>query len=153
MFFSASASEVKTGTVSTEQLMNQIKKSPSDFLKHNLQRIEDIQFKDYLQQLMERYNCSMRQLIVLSCLSKPFAYQIMKGERLPGRDVVLRISLSMRATVEETQRMLTLAGKNVLYPKIRRDAAILCCIETHRSLEDTDLFLREHGEKPLITNI
>lgn len=153
MLFSTLKSEAKADSVSTDQLMNQIRKSPNDFLKNNLQQIEDISFKDYLQRLMERCGCSMRQLIVLSCLSKPFAYQIMKGERLPGRDVVLRISLSMKATVEETQRMLTLAGKNVLYPKIRRDAAILCCIETHRSLEDTDLFLREHGEKPLIKGI
>lgn len=153
MFFSTFGAETKAGSVSTDRLMSQIRKSPNDFLKNKLEKIEETPFKDYLRQLMERYDCSVRQLIVLSCLSKPFAYQIMRGERLPGRDVVLRISLSMKATVEETQRMLTLAGKNVLYPKIRRDAAILCCIETHRSLEDTDLFLREHGEKPLITGL
>ena len=66
------------------------------------------------------------------------------------RAAVLRISLAMKATVDETQRLLTLAEKGVLYPKVKRDAAILCCIETKKSLEYTNLFLEEHGEKKLL---
>lgn len=64
--------------------------------------------------------------------------------------MILRISLAMKATVDETQRLLTLAEKGVLYPKVKRDAAILCCIETKKSLEYTNLFLEEHGEKKLL---
>lgn len=64
--------------------------------------------------------------------------------------MILRISLSIKATADETQRMLPLAEKGVLYPKIRRDAAILCCIEAKKSLEYTNQFLEEHGEKKLL---
>ena len=135
---------------STDQIFNQIKSAPNEFLEKKLDGIKTIQFKDYLQQMMKKYHCTARQLIIRSCLSKAFAYQIMNGERMPGRDVVLRISLSLKATEDETQRLLALAGKGALYPRVRRDAAILCCIETHRTLEDTDLFLREHGEKALL---
>lgn len=136
--------------VSTEQIFNQIKSSPNEFLEKKLDSIKELQFKDYLQQLMKKYHCTASQLVIRSCLSKAFVYQILSGERIPGRDVVLRICLSLKATIEETQRMLTLSGKGVLYPRVRRDAAILCCIETHRTLEDTDLFLREHDEKALL---
>lgn len=148
MFFSIEGD--CTCLASTDQLFNQIKSAPNEFLEKRLNSIKEIQFKDYLQQIMKKYHCTTGQLIIRSCLSKAYAYQIINGERLPGRDVVLRISLSLKATSDETQRLLALAGKGALYPRIRRDAAILCCIETHRSLEDTDLFLREHGEKALL---
>lgn len=136
--------------ISTDQIINQIKESPVKFSEKKLDSITGMRFEDYLGELMEKYHCTPGQLIIRTCLSKPFIYQVLKGERVPGRDVILRISLAMKANVEETQRMLTLAEKGVLYPKIKRDAAILCCIEARKSLEYTNLFLEEHGEKKLL---
>ena len=136
--------------ISTDEIINQIKEAPIQFSEKRLDAIPGIRFEDYLNQLMEKYHCTAGQLIILTCLSKPFIYQVLKGERVPGRDVILRISLAMKATVDETQRLLTLAEKGVLYPKVKRDAAILCCIETKKSLEYTNLFLEEHGEKKLL---
>ncbi len=139
----------KVNSLTTEQIMSRIEASPSSFAAHELDHIHDVQFKDYLKEIMEKYHCTPSQLIIRTCLSKPFIYQILKGKRLPGRDMVLRISLSIGADMKETQRLLTLAGKGILYPKVRRDAAILCCIESRKSLDSTNLFLREHGEKEL----
>ena len=69
---------------------------------------------------------------------------------MPGRDVVIRICLALKVEVDEAQRLLMLAEKGCLYPKVRRDAAILCCLEEKKSLEDTNQFLEEHGEKKLL---
>lgn len=112
--------------------------------------MKELHFEDFLKELMEKYQCSPRQMIIRSCLSKPFVYQIMKGERVPGRDVIFRMSLALRADVEETQHLLMLAEKGILYPKVRRDAAILCCIESGKNLEETNQFLEEYGEKKLL---
>lgn len=136
--------------VPTDQILNQIKEEPQQFLEKKLDSIEDRCFEDYLDELMEKYHCTPGQLIIRTCLSKPFVYQILKGERVPGRDVILRISLALKADLDETQRLLTLGEKGVLYPKVKRDAAILCCIESRKSLEYTNLFLKEHGEKELL---
>lgn len=136
--------------VPTDEIINQIKEAPGQFSEKKLDLIEDICFEDYLNALMEKYHCTPGQLIIRTCLSKPFVYQILKGERVPGRDVVLRISLGLRADVNETQHLLMLAEKGILYPKIKRDAAILCCIESRKSLEYTNQFLEEHGEKKLL---
>ncbi len=138
------------GRYSTDQLFHQIKEAPARFSEKKLDLIEDPSFVEYLDQLMKKYHCTPGQMIIRSCLSKPFVYQILKGERIPGRDVIIRISLSMKADVDETQHLLTLAGKGALYPKVRRDAAILCCIEGHKDLEETSLFLEKHGEKKLL---
>lgn len=136
--------------IPTDQIIHQIKESPVQFSEKHLDGIAGIRFENYLSELMEKYRCTPGQLIIRTCLSKPFIYQVLKGERVPGRDVILRISLAMRANVDETQRMLTLAEKGVLYPKIKRDAAILCCIEARKSLEYTNMFLEKHGEKKLL---
>ncbi len=136
--------------IPTDEILNQIKDGPQQFMEKKLDRIDDLQFGDYLSGLMTKYDLTAGQLIIRTCLSKPFVYQILNGGRMPGRDVVLRIALALRADLDETQRLLTLAEKGALYPKIRRDAAILCCIESRKSLEYTNLFLKEHGEKELL---
>lgn len=135
---------------STDQLMNRIRESPQRFASGLLKDMKELRFEDYLKSLMEKYQCSPKQLIIRSCLSKPFVYQIMKGERIPGRDVILRMGFALKADVEEMQHLLMLAEKGILYPKVKRDAAILCCIESGKSLEDTNQFLEECGEKKLL---
>lgn len=151
IFSSEGAAEKQNLTgVPTDQILNQIKEEPLQFLEKKLDSVGGLCFEDYLQDLMEKYQCTPGQLIIRTCLSKPFVYQILKGERVPGRDVILRISLALKADLDETQRLLTLGEKGILYPKVKRDAAILCCIESHKSLEYTNLFLKEHGEKELL---
>lgn len=136
--------------IPTGQIISQIRESPTQFSEKKLDFIAGMSFDNYLGELMKKYHCTPGRLIIRTCLSKPFIYQVLRGERTPGRDMVLRISLALKATVEETQKLLTLAQKGILYPKIKRDAAILCCIEAKKSLEDTNLFLEEHGEKKLL---
>lgn len=140
----------KMSEVSTEEILNQIQEAPGMFAKTRLDEIQSIHFEEYLKNLMKKYHCEPGQLIIRSCLSKPFVYQILNGERMPGRDVVLRICFALKTEVDEAQHLLMLAEKGCLYPKIRRDAAILCCMEEKKSLEYTDQFLEEHGEKKLL---
>lgn len=136
--------------ISTEQIMSQIKEAPGYFSEKKLDLIQNVRFEVYLKKLMKKYHCTPSQLIIRTCLSKPFVYQILKGERIPGRDVVIRICLALKADVDEAQHLLMLSEKGSLYPKIRRDAAILCCIEGKKSLEYTNHFLEKHGEKKLL---
>lgn len=136
--------------VTTGQLIHQIKGDPLEFQKKHLDSMQELHFEEYLNELMKKHQITAGQLIIRTCLSKPFVYQVLKGERVPGRDVILRISLALGADMDETQHLLMRAGKGILYPKVKRDAAILCCIETGKSLADTNLFLEEHGEKGLL---
>ena len=138
------------GNVPTDEIIQRIRQDPQHFQENYLDMVGEARFEEYLSELMEKYHFTPGKLIIRSCLSKPFVYQILKGERVPGRDMVIRMGLAMGADQDEIQSLLTRAGKGILYPKVRRDAAILCCIEMKKSLEDTNLFLKEHGEKELI---
>ena len=104
----------------------------------------------YLDQLLEQYKMSIPDFITKTYLSKSFVYQIFSGERNPGRDILLRIAVAMNLTLEEAQELLMVGQKGALYPKVRRDAAIICCLEQRLSLDETDEFLKSISEKTLV---
>ncbi|RHP88002.1 hypothetical protein DXA36_14785 [Eisenbergiella sp. OF01-20] len=97
--------------------------------------------------------CNIRQqvpqIMISSGLSKSYIYQIFEGKRKAGRDVMMRIAFGMRLSVEETQRLLTLSGNSVLYPKVRRDAAIIYALDKKSTLIEAELLLEELDENPM----
>lgn len=133
----------------TARLMKMLETSPARF-REQLPLVNAPAFHEYLYLLMEEHQTSAPTLISTACISKTYAYQFLNGERLPGRDIVLRISFVMGLTLDETQRLLTLAGKSTLYPKIRRDAGILYCLKKQMTLDETNSFLEDLGEASLL---
>ncbi|MCH5258847.1 MAG: hypothetical protein J1F18_03785 [Lachnospiraceae bacterium] len=134
----------------TARLLRMLETSPRRFQEQQLAEKNDPSFHAYLNKLMEEYQYYAPDLVVGACISKTYVYQFINGDRLPGRDIILRIALAMGLTLDETQRLLTLAGKSVLYPRIRRDASILYCIRKKMSLDESNSFLEDLGEETLL---
>ena len=134
----------------TAKLLRMLETSPRRFQEQQLGERNDPSFHEYLNKLMEEHRYYAPSLVVGACISKTYVYQFINGERLPGRDIILRIGLAMELKIDEIQRLLTLAGKSVLYPRIRRDASILYCIRKKMSLDETNSFLEDLGEVPLL---
>lgn len=103
----------------------------------------------YIEFLMDEHGVSKKDLIIRANLERGYAYQILRGDRAPSRDRLLQIAVGLGASVEETQRLLKLGGKNELYPRVKRDAAILFCIEKAYSIIDTQIFLSDQ-DLPLL---
>lgn len=134
----------------TARLLRMLETSPRRFQEQQLAEKDDPSFHAYLNKLMDEHQYYAPDLVVGACISKTYVYQFINGERHPGRDIILRIALAMGLTLDETQRLLTLAGKSILYPRIRRDASILYCIRTKMSLDESNSFLEDLGEVPLL---
>ena len=105
---------------------------------------------DYIKQKMSEKDITVKDLIIKTALSQSHIYQILGGARAAGRDVLLNIALALSLTLEETQRLLLLGQMGALYPKVRRDAAIICCIEQRLGLIETNEFLLSVSEHELI---
>ena len=58
-------------------------------------------------------------------------YDIFAGKSKPGRDHAIMLAVGLGCNLRETQRLLRLAGVSELWPKVRRDAIIIWCIQ-HR---------------------
>ncbi len=137
---------------STDELMKIIERS-SDIKDTMVQIGGDISEKSFsrrLLDLMDERGVDTAWLVEHSFMSRAFVYQLCSGKRGPGRDIVLRLALLLKAGIPETQRMLCSAGRGALYPRVRRDAVILYALKEGMSFLDADDILLELGEEPLI---
>lgn len=137
----------------TSELFRMIQEKPEQFIS-KLNNKEDygtpLTLPQYLQELLEKHEMSIPDLIVKTILSKSFVYQVFSGKRNPGRDILLRMAFAMHLSVEETQRLFLIAGKGALYPKVRRDAIIILCLEKGMSLDEANEFLENSSEMGLL---
>lgn len=141
--------EIKKGKYSTEELFRIILKSPQSFFSDEPEEIQNSGmelFVDYLKRLMSEKDISVNELVACSTLGRSYIYWILSGKRNPSRDVVIMLSLSLGLSLSRTQRMLKLAHKSELYPKIRRDAAIICCVAQGLTVFETNDFLTSVSE-------
>lgn len=111
---------------------------------------EPITFTRYLKELMKTYQISGTGLMRNSLLSKSYTYQVLDGSRQPERNVVLRLAFSFGCSLKEVQHLLALSDNGILYPKIRRDAAIIFGIRQGYSLAEENEFLEKIGEQGLL---
>ncbi len=65
--------------------------------------------------------------------------------------MLLRIVFVLGLSLEETQRLLVVAQRGVLYPRVRRDSALIFMLQHGYTLSEADDVLRTIHEQPLIT--
>ena len=102
-----------------------------------------------LRELLEQIALSVPEWIAAADISKSYAYQVLRGERIPGRDILLRTALALRLSLKEVQRLLAVGGCGALYPKIRRDAAVIFALNQHMTLLETEDLLVSLSERSL----
>lgn len=107
-------------------------------------------FAQHLNKLLKPRSITAAQLGELALVSRAFSYQLCSGVRQPSRDIVLRLAVVLKLTTDEAQRLLRSAQRGALYPKVRRDAAIIFALNQKLSLLDTDELLRSQDEEPLL---
>ena len=140
--------------MSTEKLTEDLLKrllaaaTPEEYLDQD--ETLDRQLSDYLYQLLaERDGMKRADVVRASKLNSTVVYDIFGGKSLPGRDHAIMLAFGLRCSLLETQRLLRLAGVSELWPKNRRDAIILWCVEQGRNLDECDEELWRLGEKTL----
>lgn len=105
---------------------------------------------EFLTKCQQKCGLSIAQIADASLLSQSFVYQIFSGIRKPGRNVLICIARIMNLDIDCTQRLLRLAQKGELYPRIKRDAVIIFGIQHGYTLLEIDEMLQEIDETPLV---
>ncbi len=106
-----------------------------------------------LSALQQISGLTIAQIADAALLSHPYAYQVFSGKRNPGRDVLVCITLAMGLDLDWTQKLLRLANKGELYPRVRRDAAIIFGIHHRYTLAQMEDMLLGLGEATLIVRM
>lgn len=144
---------MKKGEKSTKSLLEMIKTDPEVFID-NLEEKElkdnETMFIEFFYRLLEKNKLTIKQLVYKTTISQSYLYQIASKKRRLGRDTAIILAFAMRLSFEETQKLLKYSNNAVLYPKVRRDAIIICCIDSKMTFEQANEILLEKSEKGLV---
>lgn len=83
----------------------------------------------YISEILKEKCIKRSKLIHALNIDRNYGYQILNGTRIPTRIQVVKIGLYLGMTVEQVQKMLTLADRSVLYVRRPEDAKIVHCLE------------------------
>ncbi|MEN6316241.1 MAG: hypothetical protein ABFD25_18580 [Clostridiaceae bacterium] len=118
----------------TSTLLRKLFKSPNlvTFIEKNANAIQMPQFHEYISDLCQAMERIPEHVIKQSSIDRTYGHQLFNGTRKPSRDKVIQLAFGFGLDVDGTQMLLKMAQKNPLYPRIKRDAAVLYCIN-HRT--------------------
>ena len=86
------------------------------------------------------------RVILRSQIDRTYGHQLFNGTRKPSRDKILQLAIGMKLSLEETQQLLQAAGKSPLYPRLKREAVLIYCLNRGLDMMETQSLL---GEKEL----
>lgn len=132
----------------TDELLKVLKNSQdiNQFVQENVADINGLTFLESLNESLENSGMTKALVIEKSNIQKNYCYQIFDGSKTPSRDKVLALSIAMKLSVKDTNRLLKLSDHSILYPRIKRDSIIQFAIEQKCSLIDTNILLHDMRE-------
>lgn len=137
---------------STEDLLEELQNENckiDEYLKGNGESFVYDKIKDFWETAIEKSGYSKSNIINKSDFSYCYFYDVINGRKIPGRDKIIRLILTMHLSVDECQEALRISRRSALYPRIRRDAIILFAISNGYSIYQLSELLADAGEEPL----
>lgn len=136
----------------TADLLEQLKiqnKSYESYLEENQDSFIQNDLKDYWQSLLSTCPMKKTDIINKADVGYTFFYDIIKGKKIPSRDTICKIHISMNLGLEPCQNTLKLYNWASLYPKNKRDSIIIYGITHHMALYETDALLKQNNQPQL----
>lgn len=131
----------------SQELMSQ--SNLDTYIKDNQAHFSDRGVAELLTELYEKKDISKSALARQASISEVYLHQVFSGRRNPSRDRLLCICVGLAASLEETQRLLKLAGYAQLYPRIKREAIISHGLIYQTPLNEINDKLFQENEKTL----
>ena len=99
------------------------------FLQRHENELDPPLFHIYISGICEANGLIPEQVIKRANIERTYGHQLFNGTRHPSRDKAIQLAFGLGLDVDAAQRLLQAAQFSPLYPKLKRDAAILYCLE------------------------
>ena len=131
----------------TDKLMKRLFRAgtPEEALGEEGEFIEKEDFSACVLSLCAEKGMIPERIIRDAGIDRTYGHQLFNGTRMPSRDKAIQIAFGFGLNVEETQRLLRAAHKSVLYPRLKRDAVIIYCLQKKKDLSYAQQVLRQYG--------
>lgn len=148
----------------TELLMNYLENNKKKNIDKALTEIEDNfideseskkNFSYYLRDKTKLAGMKQKDVSYLAGFSIKYGEKVFMGSKVPSRDAVIRLAFVLKLDVKETNRALKYANRQPLYPKYKRDAAIIMLLNDKQNYQIFEINdkLNELGLEPLEKNL
>jgi transcriptional regulator with XRE-family HTH domain len=140
-------------TKRTDELAAEIK-STNDietYIRENTSEFSSEMFQRTFKEFCVMSGMSQEGIAERSMLSHGFVNNLLNNAKRPSRDTVIKLAFGLGLNVEDTSRLLKLAGHGELYPRMERDAIILFCLNKGVTLIDTNILLQKRLETLLVS--
>ena len=135
------------GSKSTEELLKQLSDKQTEFSEF-VNREENSFIKKDLNDswlgLIKKSKLSKADIINKSDIGYTYFYDILRGEKCPSRDKIVRLVLAMKLELDECQKMMKLYNWAPLYAKDKRDSAMIYAVNNSFSVWQLDELLAEN---------
>ena len=115
------------------------------FLSANEAEFDDGNFYKLLNELISQSEKSKPVLAMDSHISEPYMYNLVKGQKRPMRDTVIKLSFGLNLPLGIAERLMKLAGYGGFYVRHKRDSILKFALENGYSITETDTLLTEYG--------
>lgn len=137
--------------LSTEIFEDKLNKIGNDdkALNQYLSEIKHPSLGDYLYELMEQQNVSVKELCIkCTNICDSYVYALRNNEKQnPKREILIILACAMGITVEQTNTLLKYAGHGKLYAKDKDDALIIYCLNQKLDTDSIEELLRTKNSK------
>ncbi len=120
-----------------------------DYLKKNSQSFIESDRAKAWKILKDKYISANTDIINKADIGYTFYYDILADRKTPKRDKLFRILLAMKASLDDCQTMLRLYDYAPLYPKIKRESAIIYAFNHSQSVYELNVVLEGIGEEKI----
>lgn len=102
-------------------------------------------FSEYIGSLCKEKDMTAESVIKKSQIERTYGYRFFNGTRTPSRDKVLQLAVGLGLELHEAQKLLAVARKSPLHPKVKRDAAIVFALKKGFDMAEAQSLLQELG--------
>jgi hypothetical protein len=132
---------------STSELLRRLFKTHDivKFMENHSHEMGTPPFHDYISELCKTTGKIPGRVIKQASIERTYGHQLFNGIRKPSRDKVIQLAFGFELDFDGSQKLLQIAQKSMLYPRIKRDAAIIYCIVNHKNVLETQSVLHSLG--------
>ena len=133
--------------IPTREFYMKLLESPDlkEFFENHAGEMQIPSFHLFISEICASTNQVPEQVIKRAAIERTYGHQLFNGTRNPSRDKVIQLAFGLGLDPEGAQQLLRVARRNALYPKIKRDAAILYCLENRKAFLDAQCLLESLG--------
>lgn len=117
-----------------------------DYLNNNTSSFVNHTLSNFWQDICEKSGMSKSNIINKSEFNYSFFYDVINGRKIPARDKIIRLALTMNLSLDDSQQALRLSDKALLYPRIKRDSIIIYALNNNLTISECNKLLNKFNE-------